>query len=153
METNIGILEQVSGHTYDTIYDLLFTSERVIAFVIHHPTDAPFKFGVTEFFFGGQMGKHSERIERRRVAEERRRLYKEKALDELITSHRSNFEIPYRAVTSVELTRGLFHSRLKFHISWPSNVRRTIHFTFAKDQFINARHLLDLVLPSKVKGK
>jgi hypothetical protein len=153
MERNIGILEQVSGHTYDTIYDLLFTTERVIAAVIQHPTDVPYRFGVMELFLGGQMGKHSERFERRRVAEERRRIYKENTFDELVASHRSNFEIRYSTVASVELTRGLFHSHMKFHISGPSNVRRTIHFTLAKDQVPNARHLIDLVLPSKVKEK
>jgi hypothetical protein len=153
MEKSIGFLEGVSGHTYDTIYDLLFTSERVIAIIIQHPTDVPYKLGVMELFLGGQMGKHSERPERRRVAEERRRIYKEKSIDELVASHRFNFEIRYSTVTSVELTRGLFHSHLKFHTSAPSIARHTIRFTLTKDQVPKARHLIDLVLPFRFEGK
>jgi hypothetical protein len=153
MEKSVGFLEDVRGHTYDTIYDLLFTTERVIAVVIQHPTDMPFKFGVMELFLGGQLTKKSERPERMRVAEERRRACKEKTYDELLASHRFNFEIPYGRVTSVEVIRGIFQSRLKFHISGPSIVERTIHFTLAKNKVPSARHLLDLVLPSKIKGR
>jgi hypothetical protein len=153
MEKSVGFLEQVSGHTYDIIYDLLFTTERVIAVIIQHPTDVSYKFGVVELFLGGQLAKQSERPERRRVAEERRRACKEKTFDEILASHRFNFEIPYNKITSVEVTRGLFQSRLKFHISGPSIAGRTIHFTLGKNQVQNARNLLNLVLPLKIKGR
>jgi hypothetical protein len=153
MEDRIGLIEQVRGHTYDTIYDLLFTTERVIAVIIQHPTDVPYKPGVMDLFFGGQMAKQRELPERRRLAKERRLAYKEKPFDELVTSHRSNFEIRYSTVTSIEVTRGFFHSHLKFHISGPSAAGRTFHFTLAGVQVPNARHLIDLVLPLKVKGK
>jgi len=153
MERLIGYLEQVRGQTYDTIYDLLFTTERVIALIIQHPTDVPFKFGVTELFLGGGLAKQIERPERKRVAEERRRVYKEKAFDEMVATHRSNFEIRYSTVTSVEITRGLFQSRLKFHLSGPSIEGHTIRFILAKYQVPDTRHLLNLALPSKIKGK
>lgn len=153
MEKPIGYLEQVKGQTYDTIYDLLFTTERVIALIVQHPTDMPYKFGVTELFLGGGLAKQIERPERRRVAEERRRVYKEKAFEELVATHRSNFEIHYSRVTSVEITRGLFQSQLKFHVFGPSIKGHTIRFILAKYQIPNTRHLLDLALPSKIKGK
>jgi hypothetical protein len=153
MEKSIGALERVRGHTHDTIYDLLFTTERVIAVIIEHPTDVPLRFGVTELFLGGQLLKQSQRPERMRIAEERRRAYKEKTLDELAVSHRFNFEIRYRVITSLEITRGLFQSRLKFHISGPSIAERTIQFTLTKDQAPKARHLIDQVLSSKIKKK
>lgn len=153
MERSIGFLDRVSGHTYDTIYDLLFTSERVIAVIVKHPTDQPFKFGVTELFLGGQLGKLGERPERKRFAEERLRDYKEKTFDELLASHRFNFEIPYNKVTSFEVTRGLFHGRLKFQLSDPSFAGRTIRFTIAKNQVSDARNLLDKVLSLKSNVK
>ena len=53
MERRIGFLERVSGHTYDTIYDLLFTTERVITLMVQHPTEVPHQFGITELLFGG----------------------------------------------------------------------------------------------------
>jgi hypothetical protein len=153
MEKSVGFLGRVKGHTYDTIYDLLFTTERVIAVIIQHPTDVPYKFGAMELFFGGQLAKQIDRPERKRVAEERRRLYEEKTLDELAVSHRFNFEIHYNMVKSVEVTRGLFRSQLKFHLSGPSVAGRSIHFTLTKEQVPNARQLIDLVLPLEIKEK
>jgi hypothetical protein len=153
MEQSIGLLERVSGHTYDTIYDLVFTTERVIALVVEHPADVAFKFGIAEMVLGGQLGKQSERLDRRRIGEERRKVYREKGLDELVASHRFNFEIPYGAVTSVRLIRGFFRPRLKFHISGPSIAARTIRFTLAENQVQKVRDLLDAVLPSVIKEK
>jgi len=153
MERSIGFLGRVSGHTYDTIYDLLFTSERVIAIIVKHPTDVQFKLGVTELFLGGQLAKLSEPPNRRSVAEDRLRTYKEKTYDDLLASHRFNFEIPYSKIISVEVARELFQARLKFHISGPSFKERTIRFTLAKNQVLDARNLLDLVLPLKIKKR
>ena len=93
MEKNIGSLEQVSGHTYDTIYDLVFTTERVIAVIIQHPNDIMYKFGVSGMLLGGKLGGGNDRPQRMRIAEERRRDYEEKTFDELVDSHRFNFEI------------------------------------------------------------
>jgi hypothetical protein len=153
MEKSIGFLGRVKGHTYDTIYDLLFTTERLIAIIVQHPTDVPYKFGAMELFFGGQLAKQSDRLERKRVAEERSLLYEEKTLDELAVSHRFNFEIHYNMVKSVEVTRGLFRSQLKFRLSGPSIAGRSIHFTLTKEQVPNARQLIDLVLPLEIKEK
>lgn len=153
MEERIGILEQVRGYTYDTKYDLLFTTERIIAVIIQHPTDVPYKTNVMDLFIGGQLSKQRELPERRKLAVERRRACREKPFDELVASHRLNFEIRYSTVMSVEVSRGFFHSHLKFHIPGPSAAGRTINFTLARVQVPNARHLIEQVLPLKVKGK
>ncbi len=92
MEKNIGFLRRVSGHPFDTVYDLVFTTERVIALIVEHPGDVPHKFGMMEMMIGGQLGKQGERVEKKRIAEERCRLYEEKGLDELTGLHRLNFE-------------------------------------------------------------
>jgi hypothetical protein len=153
MEERLGLLEQVSGHTYDTIYDLLFTTERIIAVLIQHPTDVPYKTNVMDLFIGGQLTKQRELPERRRIADERRHACKEKPLDELVASHRLNFEIRYNSVTSVEVRRGFFRSHLKFHVIRPSTAKHTFHFTLRGVQVPNARHLVEQVLPLKLKGK
>ena len=149
----IGVLDRVSGHTYDTIYDLIFTNERVIAVIVSHPTDESHKLGLAGLIIGGRLAKGRKRPERKSIAEERRRNYEEKTFDELMASHRFNFEICYNYVTSVEITRRFFKSHLKFRISRPSIPDFTIHFTLTKNQFTNAQQLLDLALPSKIKGK
>jgi hypothetical protein len=147
VEESIGFLRRVSGHTFDTIYDLVFTTERVVALIVEHPGDVPRKFGMTEILIGGQLGRQGEKVERKRIAEERRRLYEEKELDELIGLHRLNFEIGYRQVVSIEVKRGLLQSSLNFHLSGSG---RTIRFRLDRGRVGEAQRLVDQALPSKV---
>ena len=135
MEQRIGSIERVSGHTFDTIYDLLLTTKRVIAVIIHHPLDVPFQIGTTEAFFTGKRRKRSDRSERMKIAEDRLRLYREKTLDELVTDHRFNFEIPYVLVRDVDLHKGLFRSSIRFRVSTPAGGLKKIRFTFARGKY------------------
>lgn len=151
MEEKIGSIKRVSGHTFDTVYDLLFTTERIIAVIVQHPLDVPFKMGATELFFTGKRTKRADLSRRMKIAEDRLRLYQEKTFDELLIDHRFNFEIPYLKVKDVELHRGLFRSRLRFRFLVPSEVLKKIQFTFPKKQFKEARDLLDQVLSSKIR--
>jgi hypothetical protein len=154
MEKSVGFLEGVRGHTYDTIYDLLFTTKRVIALIVQHPADVPFKFGVTELLFGGQTARRLRRFERKNSsAEDRLSTYQEKTLEELLAGHRFNFEIPYSTVMTIKMTRRFLDTRLKFHIDSPSIIGHAIQFTLAEDQVHNAQKLLNLVLPLKAKEK
>jgi hypothetical protein len=153
MERRIGFLERVSGHTFDTIYDLLFTTERVITLMVQHPAEVPHQFGVKELLFGGLLVKKRGRFDWKTPDQERFRAYEEKTFDELLAGHRFNFEIPYSMVTTVEVTRGLFQTRLKFLINSPANTGHAIHFTLAKDQIPEAQNLLKLALPLKIKEK
>lgn len=150
VERNIGFLRRVSGHTFDTIYDLVFTTERVIALIVEHPGDVlPQKIGMTEMLIGGQMSKRRERLERKQIAQERRRLYEEKGLDELAGLNRLNFEIYYREVVSIEVGRGLFQSSLKVHLSGSSKPARTIRFRLGRRQVEEAQKLVDQTLSPK----
>jgi hypothetical protein len=153
MERSIGFIEGVSGHTYDIIYDLLFTTERVIALNVQHPSEVPYNFGVKELLFGGLVTKQRERFDKKKSAEERLRAYEEKAFDELLAGHRFNFEVPYDLITSIEVTRGLFQTRLKFQINNQSVTGPTFQFTLAKDQIPEAQKMLKLALPLKIKEK
>jgi hypothetical protein len=154
MEKNIGYLEGVSGHTYDTIYNLLFTTERVMALLIHHPAEVPYKFGLQQLLLGGQLGRRQkERFDRRQSVEEQILTYESKTFDELLAGHRFNFEIPYQMVATVEITRSFFQTRLNFQLNSSSIPGGTIHFTFSKDQVPAAQTLLNLAIPSKIKKK
>ena len=146
MEKSIGFLRRVSGHTFDTIYDLVFTSERVIACIVEHPGDVQRKYGMTEMIMGSQLGKHGERLEKRRIADERRRLYEEKGLDELKSLHHLNFEIHVRDIASIEIRRGLLESTIKFFLSDDSRPVRTIRFRLKRNQVEEARKLADETL-------
>ena len=97
MKRKIALLRHVSGHTYDTVYDLVFTTERMLALIVWHPGGAPVRFGMMEMFIGGQLSRLKERAAKGGLIKERRSLHEEKRLDEVIGLHRLNFEIPYRS--------------------------------------------------------
>ena len=151
MERSIGFLEGVSGHTYDIVYDLLFTTERVIALNIQHPAEMPFNFGVKELLFGGLLNRQREKFDRKKSAEERLHAYEEKGFDELLAGHRFNIEIPYREVNSVEIIRGWFQTRLKFKIDSPSLPGSVLYFTLTRDQVLEAQKLIKRPLPLKIE--
>ena len=153
MEEVVGSLVGVSYHTFDTVYDLLFTTERVIAFIIQHPTDIPYRPTRREFLFGGMLAKRAEQPERAKIAQARRQTLQERSIDELVTVHPLNFEIRYSEVNSVKITRGLFQSQLRFDTSKLSTTRKIIRFNLSKKQLPDAQHLLELVLASKIEGR
>jgi hypothetical protein len=153
MDDVVGILEHASGHTQDIVYDLLFTRDRAIALIIKHPADVPYKFSVTELLIGSALGKQSERGDRRRIAEERRRNYREKPIDKLVAADDRNFEILYTMVSSVEVSHSLFHSYLKFTIQRPGAREITIRFTLPRESAPLARGLVDQVLSAKHNKK
>lgn len=152
MERSIGFLEGVSGHTYDIIYDLLFTTERVIALNVHHPSEVPYNFGAKELLLGGLLTKQRERFDKKKSAEERLRAYEEKGFDELLAGHRFNFEIPYQGINAVEVTRSWFQTRLKFQLTGSSLNGATLYFTLTKDKISEAQKLIKQALPLKIKG-
>jgi len=155
MEKIVGSLVGVSYHTFDNIYDLLFTTERVIAFNIQHPDDISYRFTsmLKDVFLGSMLTKRMEQSERAKTIQARRHSLQEKPIDELVSLHPSNFEIRYSEVTSVEITRGLLQSQLKFEVPKLSPTRQIISFTLSKEQIPDAQRLLELVLAPKIKGK
>jgi hypothetical protein len=155
MEKIVGSLVGVSYHSFDTVFDLLFTTERVVAFIIQRPADIPYPLTSRWewIFLGGMWAKRREQLERAKTTQLRRRSLQEKTIDELVAMHPSNFEIRYSAVTSVEIKRGLFQSQLVFGAPKPSTTRQIIRFNLSKNQIPDAQRLLELVLASKIKEK
>jgi len=94
-----------------------------------------------------------EQRERERTAQARRRTSQSLTPDELVTTHPGNFEIRYSEITSVEITRRLFQSQLRFCVSRPSTTGQIIRFNLQKKQILEAQRLLELSLLSKIKGK
>jgi hypothetical protein len=153
MEQVIGFLTGVTGHTFDILYDLHFTEERVIAVLIQHPADVPNTVSWPSIYiFGNWSSKRKEQTERGELTRERRRDTRNMTPTELLTMRRNNFEIRYSAVTSVEIKKQLFQTQLRFHLAEPSGDRYTRAFGLPKDQIPEARRLLELVLKDKIKG-
>ncbi len=151
----IGSLVGVNGHTFDLEYDLFFTTERIIAVIIQHPTDIPRQFTPTwkTMFFGSGWEKRKEQRERERNAQARRRASQNLTPGELVTAHSGNVEIWYSEITSVEITRRFFQSQLRFYVSMPSTTGQIIRFNLSKKQIPEAQHLLDRVLLPRIKMK
>jgi hypothetical protein len=155
MEKVIGSLDGVSGHTFDLQYDIFFTTERIIAVIIQHPADIPSQFTPVwkTMFIGSGWETRKEQREREKITQARRRSSQNLTPDDLFTTHSGNIQILYSEITSVEITRRLFQSQLRFYVFTPPTTRQIIHFNLSKKQIPEARRLLELVLLSKIKGK
>jgi len=155
MEKIVGSLAGVCFHTYDNMFDLFFTGERVIACNVKHYGDIPYQqsSAIRELLTPGLSRRRAEQIEQEQISYERRQSLQDKTPDELVTLHRSNFEIPYSEIMSVEISRGLFRSYLKFSTSNPSPPRQKIRFLLSKKQIPDAQSMIKQVLDSKVKKK
>ena len=127
------------------VYDLFFTTERVIAAIIQHPTDAQqftslWKTLLLGDLFSGQRGK----IEQRKTGQKRRHSFQSMTPDELLSSNHRNLAIPYSEINSVEINNRFLQRQLKFHVSGPLNTERIIHFNLSKKQIPEAQRLLKL---------
>lgn len=150
VEKIIGSLVNVSGHTFDMRYDLFFTTERVIAAVIHHPLDNPKPKSVWRpMFVGGLWSAGRDELDRQRAAKGKRRNLQGMTPDELVSANRRNFAIPYDEIASAELTRRFFQWRLSFHLSGPSEKERIARFNLSKKQIPEAERLLEMASLSK----
>lgn len=155
MERVIGSLAGVSGHTFDIVYDLFFTTERVIAVSIQHPADTPYQFKsiLQTIFIGNGWTMRKEQLERKRTAQAKRRTSQSLTPDELVKAHSRNFAIRYSEITSVEIKRRLFQSQLRFCVARPLTTGQITCFNLSKKQIPEAQSLLEQVLFSKIKGK
>ena len=155
MEKVIGSLVEVSGHTFDIVYDLFFTTERVIAFSIRHPADTPYQFRPLwqTVFTGSSWALRKEQLDRERMAREKRHTSQSLTPDELVNAHSRNFAIRYSEITSVEIKRQFFQSQLRFCISGSSPRGQITRFNLSRKQASKAQNLLEQVLFSKLKGK
>lgn len=151
MEKTIGTLEGVQGHTYDTVYDLVFTTDRVVAALVRHPTDVSPSFGFTEFFFGRGLAGTRERSQRAAIGDQRRKAYQGMSLEDVLAAHPRNFQLRYAEVQRVELSRKLLRWRMVFHTATP--LRSRIRFLVPRDLVPEARRMLkEAVPPSLLQG-
>ena len=118
--------------------------------ILQHPLDRPEKVSMAALFIGDRPTQRNKRIEKLKLEEERIQHYKEQTFDELVSDNRFNFEINYTDVGRVDLNRGLFRSRLVFHLPGAQKGQQKILFTFSKKQFPEAREILHQAFPAKI---
>jgi hypothetical protein len=151
-ETIVGVIPKVSGHTFEIVYDLYFTEERLIAVLIQHPdeaTDYRASFGWQSLFLGNIFSKRKEKNDNILLADERRSQNKSMTPSELAACHPGNRKIDYDTIAGVEIKTGFLETRLRITFSDPAFQVRS--FGLTKKQAAEVRRLLELVLPAKLK--
>jgi hypothetical protein len=153
MESVVGVVQGVTGHTFDIIYDLYFTEERLIGVLIQHPSevmDHQSSLGLQTIFLGNSFSKRQEQHDRNLLADERRSQNKKMTPSGLAASHPSNYVIRYESITTVEVKKSLLGTSLKITPTDPARKLRS--FGLSKKQAQEIRPLLALVLPTKLKA-
>jgi hypothetical protein len=157
-ERIIGSLCGVKGHTYDVVYDLIFTSERVIGVLIKHPGDiSPHRSSLNfqSIFIGNWNENRKDHLVQAELAVQRRE--KEEAalnglkFDQIIKSHKFNFEIRYENVVSVQIKRGLIDTHLKFEMAHDGTGKAKRKLILQRKMIGEAKGIIESVMPSKIK--
>jgi hypothetical protein len=144
-------LSGVSRHTYDTIFDLFFTRERMIAFIVQSPDDVSNSFSRWNFLMSNYFDKHKQRREQLKITEERKSKSKTLNPEELVAAHPSNFDVDYKDISSIEIAHRLFEYRVHFQLSKPNTQGPAVEFLLRKEQVILAQDLFKKILPAKFK--
>jgi hypothetical protein len=150
-EEILGTIHEVSGHTFDIVYDLYLTTDRVIAVLIRHPSDVASLASWSSLFIGGWGSRRKEEQEFEEIASERHGKSKNMSPDELLASNPHNFQISNKDITAIELKKGLsnmYHIKLQLNVPG-KKLRRD--FMVPKDQLQETIQLLTKAFPAKFK--
>ena len=78
------MLHEVSGHTFDVVYDIYLTTDRVIAVLIRHPANVASSASWTRMFIGGLGSRRKEDQKLNEIAAERHDKSQKLSPDELL---------------------------------------------------------------------
>jgi hypothetical protein len=145
MEEIVGTLPDVTIHSFDIVYDLIFTSNRVIAANIKHPEDTPLTYTWRTAFLGSALDRRDQNIELERLAEVRREVEKSSSPNEIMISNPRNFAIPHKQVVAVEVKRRFFEWQVLFTILDDKKNQRQIPFYIKKHHVPEAQRLTALI--------
>jgi hypothetical protein len=126
----------------------------LIAVLIQHPaetTDYRSAISWKNLLLGNSLNKWKGWNENARLADERRKKYKTLTPSELAASHPGNREYTYDTIAGIEIKTGFLETHLKIYSTDPARKDRS--FRINKKQAAEARPMIELVLPSKLKGK
>jgi hypothetical protein len=140
----------VSGHTFDTIYDLYLTNERFVTVLIRDPGDVMPAISWFTIFVPNYSARKKENREREEIAAERRRKARTLNLDELIARNpNTNFQISNDDVINVMIKKDIFrqsHLKINFNVSGRILSK---DFTIDKNHVLEAKQILSKALPTK----
>jgi len=151
VEEIVGYLQEVSGHTYDMLFDLYFTSERIIVVLIQSPGDVTPSTSWFTLFISAWGSRRQEKEKLGEIASERRRKSKNLNPDQLLTKGQQNSQIRFDDIVSVRVKKSIFlHYNLQFTMS--VNGRQfNRNFGIDKEHVDQIQPLLEKLLPTKYK--
>jgi len=153
LEKILEVLQDLTGITTDTIYDLLFTDKRIIAAIVLHHSDLRELYmklnPLTVMLLGGSGTTRNAKVKSAMLIEKRRAAFKESTPDTILTMHRANIQIDYDKISSVRIKKGLLSSSLEFHIQAPRE--KKLKFSLKKKNIVEAKQVIDKMLPGKVE--
>ncbi len=110
MESKLHTVEQVSGHTFDSIYDLIFTETRLIIVKILDPNDGRgkiMKSNLSSLFFGSGFSKRNVTIKRLDIADQKREQLKNLSIDEIISDKENCIISKYSDIVDADFSKSL----------------------------------------------
>ena len=146
LDNMLAVIEGVTGNTTDTIYDLFFAEKRVIAAIVLHPSDLAElyrKLNPLSFLFGGGFESREVRRRSTKLIDERRRAFKHKALNEILTMHKANMQIEYEDTISATIKKGLLTTSLEFQVQKPP--QKKIRFSLKRSQIAQAERVINVI--------
>lgn len=151
MDEVIGSIYGVSGHTYDQLFDLFFTQQRLVVIGVQSPDDVSPTNSPWAFLISNWFERNKEKQALSKILKERREEEKTLTLDQLIMTRSQNYAIKYADIAAVEITSRYFENKLVFQLNVGSNKSRTISFTLRKEQIAETRQLINKLLATKLK--
>jgi hypothetical protein len=153
LESIVRIFDDVRGHTYDNIFDLVFTEKRILALRILTPFDGKSGHNISSMaslFVGSGFSRRNESIKRTELADKIRNSFKSMSLDELTSDSESCLEIPFSSVESISLSRGLLDQSIQISILGTQNARVKVKFHPDSEQLDEMQKILSELAPEKL---
>jgi len=150
LENIIEVIEGLTGFTTDTIYDLFFAEKRVIAAIVLHNSDLTEMYkkpNPLSFLFGGWFESKEFKMRSTKLIDERRRTFKRKTLNEILTMHKANMEIDYENIISATIKKGLLTTSLEFKVQ--KHPKKKIKFSLKRSQIAEVKRVISKILPMK----
>jgi hypothetical protein len=152
LEDIVGVLRGAKGRTVDTVYDLFFTDERMVAAILVHPSDFNDIYGKIDLMaivFGNFPKQRAVRMRSLELVESRRSAFERKGVDQILVLNRFSFEIDYENIIYVMIRKGFLTKALEFAVQNPPG--KKVRFSLEQNQIAEAEELVRKVLPGKAK--
>ena len=146
------VVQGLKQGTSDTIYDLFFTESKFTAAIVFHPSDLSsiyLKPDPLSLLIGSGLKQREMKVHQLKLMDERRLAFKDKTADEILTTHRANFQVDYQNVIAVRIRKGLVTTSLEFVVAGHPETK--ISFWIGRNQMAEVEKVVKRLLPNKLR--